>query len=216
MRKGVFITFEGPEGSGKSTVSRRLADELVRDGYDTFRTMEPGDTELGALIREILLKKDQVKLTTRAELFLFEADRAEHVEEVIKPSLLADKIVLCDRFNTATYAYQGYGLGLDIRTIREIDDFAVGGIIPDLVIVLDVDPKTGLERAGKTRMKDRMEKRSMDFHERVRKGYLEMARNDTTRFRVIDSGQKMERVYEQVKAAVYEYIGNNKRPGKGR
>ncbi|MBF0215553.1 MAG: dTMP kinase [Candidatus Omnitrophica bacterium] len=215
MKNGMFIAFEGPEGSGKSTVSRRLLDDLRRDGYDAMRTIEPGDTELGALIREILLKKDKVHLTTRAELLLFEADRAEHVEEVIKPSLHKKRIVICDRFNTATYAYQGYGLGLDMAAIRDIDDFAVQGVVPDLVIVLDVDPKTGLERAGRKRAKDRMEKRSVDFHRRVRKGYLKMAEKDPRRFRVIDSGQDIERVYEQTKAAVYEHIGYNKRPGKG-
>jgi dTMP kinase len=127
LSKGLFITFEGPEGSGKSTHSRRLAEELSSGGYDVVHTAEPGGTSLGRRIRDILLGKDDVRLGKEAELFLFEADRSQHVEEVIAPALESRKIVLCDRFNTATFAYQGYGLDMDMELVEGIDTVATGG-----------------------------------------------------------------------------------------
>ena len=117
LKKGIFITFEGPEGSGKSTQSSRLQQDLIADGHETVHTAEPGGTDLGKRIRSILLEKDDIRLNDTAELFLFEADRAQHVEEFILPAINDGKIVICDRFNTATFAYQGYGLGMDMGNI---------------------------------------------------------------------------------------------------
>ena len=175
IRKGLFITFEGPEGSGKSTHSRRLFNDLVSDGYDAVHTIEPGGTALGNWVRKLLLEKDSIRLKGKAELFLFEADRAQHVEEIIDPLLIEGKIVLCDRFNASTFAYQGYGLGMDMDLIKKIDDAATGGLCPDLTILLDIDIKTGLERAQTGGSADRMEKRPVRFHEKVRQGYLALA-----------------------------------------
>ena len=121
MSKGIFITFEGPEGSGKSTHSKRLCEDLISDGFDVLHTAEPGGTALGERVRSVLLEKEEIKLSGHAELFLFEADRAQHVEEVILPSVKGNKIVICDRFNTATFAYQGYGLGMDMDFIESAE-----------------------------------------------------------------------------------------------
>ncbi len=212
LKKGLFITFEGPEGSGKSTHSKKLFSELRSSGYPAIRTSEPGDTLLGARVREILLKKDGIKLGQYAELFLFEADRAQHVEEVIRPALEAGKIVICDRFNTATFAYQGYGLGLDMGLIRKIDSAATGGLEPDLTLLLDVNVSTGLNRAGKARTADRMEKRGTGFHEKVRRGYLKLAAASGGKIKVIKVTGKA-RTYALVKKEVYGFIERHKRAG---
>ncbi|MDD4956439.1 MAG: dTMP kinase [Candidatus Omnitrophica bacterium] len=206
MKKGVFITFEGPEGSGKSTHSCRLAEELVSDGYDVVHTAEPGSTGLGGKIREILLMKDEVALSPESELFLFEADRAQHVIEVIGPAIKAGRIVLCDRFNTATMAYQGYGLGMSRDLISTIDLAATGGMIPDLTVILDIEVATGLRRASNTRSADRVEKRSLEFHEKVRTGYLEIASRNRERIKVVDASGDIEDIYRKVREEVYAVI----------
>jgi dTMP kinase len=210
LKKGLFITLEGPEGSGKSTHSKRLYEELKKDGYPVIRTSEPGDTALGKKIREILLEKDFIKLDSYAELFLFEADRAQHVEEVIKPSLESCKIVICDRFNTATFAYQGYGLGLDLGLIERIDAAATGGLKPDMTLLLDVDVLTGLMRAGKVRSADRMEKRGAAFHGRVRRGYLEIAKKSRGKVKVINV-KSVGETYTIIRDTVYGLIKRYKR-----
>jgi len=128
LKKGLFITFEGPEGSGKSTHSKRVHEELLSSGLDVVHTAEPGGTPLGSKIRDILLEKEDIRLGELSELFLFEADRAQHLEETIGPALKEGKIVLCDRFNTATFAYQGYGLGMDMTMIEWIDSKATKGV----------------------------------------------------------------------------------------
>lgn len=206
LKRGIFITFEGPEGSGKSTHSRRLAEELTRDGYEVVHTAEPGGTGLGRRIREILLKKDSVRLGARAELLLFEADRAQHLEELISPALEEGKLVLCDRFNTATFAYQGYGLGMDMDMIDMVDSMATGGMSPDLTVLLDVDVATGLIRAGAEGPADRMEKRGTDFHEKVRGGYLDLAAKDPDRIKVVDACAGIEDAYGVIKDMVYDLI----------
>lgn len=211
LKRGLFITLEGPEGSGKSTHSKRLLEDLKKSGYGVIRTSEPGDTGLGKKIREILLEKDTIRLDRYAELFLFEADRAQHVEEVIKPALEAGKIVICDRFNTATFAYQGYGLGLDMGLIEKIDAAATGGLKPDLTLLLDVDILTGLMRAGKVRSADRMEKRGAAFHGRVRRGYLELAKASRGKIKIINV-KSVDATYALIRKMVYGLIERYKRP----
>ncbi|MFH1305584.1 MAG: dTMP kinase [Candidatus Omnitrophota bacterium] len=202
LKKGLFITFEGPEGSGKSTHARRLQKELLLLGYDAVYTAEPGDTALGKRIRKILLEKENVKIGALPELFLFEADRAQHVEEFIRPAIIKRKIVLCDRFNTATFAYQGYGLGMDMGLIRAMDTAAVAGISPDLIVLLDVDTKTGLRRATLTRGADRMEKRSVEFHKKVRRGYLALAKKSPRKIKVIKVREEIDETYKAVRRVV--------------
>ncbi|MBU0571064.1 MAG: dTMP kinase [Candidatus Omnitrophica bacterium] len=213
LTKGLFITFEGPEGSGKSTHSKRLYRDLLNEGYDITRTSEPGGTALGEGIRELLLKTDSVRLDNMSELFLFEADRAQHVREMIKPSLKANRIVLCDRFNTATFAYQGYGLGMRMDLIEELDALATDGVRPDLTVLLDVDVPTGMARAKARGPADRMERRDIKFHEDVRRGYLALAALEAEKIRVVAAGDDIDRVYDSVKKEVYGLIERYKRTG---
>jgi len=213
LKKGLFITFEGPEGCGKSTHSSRINKDLVASGYQTVHTAEPGGTPLGARIRQVLLEEESIGFNPYAELFLFEADRAQHIGDVIKPALDERKIVICDRFSTATFAYQGYGLGMDLDTVKEVDMLARAGIEPDLTIILDIDVKSGLERANKDRSADKMERRSIEFHEKVRQGYLSMAEQDPERIRVISSEGDIDAVYKRVREEVYGFIERDKRAG---
>ena len=211
--KGLFITFEGPEGSGKSTQSSLVARDLLSSGYDVVHTAEPGGTALGKKVREILLEKDEIPMDGLAELFLFEADRAQHVHEVILPAIREKKIVLCDRFNTATFAYQGYGLGMDMELIRKMDEAATGGLKPDLTVLLDIDTSVGMERASARSRADRMEKRGGDFHLRVREGYLDMAAKDPARIKVINAADEIDATQNLVKREIYGLIERHKRAG---
>ncbi len=206
LKKGLLITFDGPEGSGKSTHSSRINDELLWRGYDVVYTREPGGTLLGKKIRDILLEKDEISLGKAAELFLFEADRAQHVEEIIAPALAAGKIVICDRFSAATFAYQGYASGTDIKIILDMDYLATTGIVPDLTILLDVDVKIGLERARGQSSPDRMEKKPLEFHEKVREGYYSIAEEHPGRIKLIEARQDINRTYELVKKEVYDFL----------
>lgn len=213
VTKGLFITFEGPEGSGKSTQSRKMLEELSSKGYDCVHTREPGGTSVGKRIREVLLDKDEIKLSSSAELFLFEADRAQHVRNIIRPAMEEKRIVLCDRFNTATFAYQGYGLGVDMDLIKKIDDSATGGLKPDLTILFDIDVEIGISRATAGREADKMEKRGLEFHEKVREGYLKIAEEDPDRIKVIKVDGKIDQTFEEVKKEVYGLIDRYKRTG---
>jgi dTMP kinase len=213
ISRGLFITFEGPEGSGKTTQIRKLAKELANEGYPVVETLEPGDTELGKRIRDILLQKDSVDISPVTELLLFEADRRQHIEERIEPSLREGSIVLCDRFNTATLAYQGYGLEMDIDLVNQVDNAATGGLEPDLIILLDIDVVEGLKRAVKENAPDRMEKRRVEFHRKVRKGYLEMASKAPEKFRVVDASQSVDDTYRYIRQYVYEIVKGHKRAG---
>jgi len=213
LTRGLFIALEGPEGCGKSTISKRITDELAGSGYKALRTAEPGDTALGEKIRQILLEKTDIQAVPLAELFLFEADRAQHIAEVIRPALNRKTIVICDRFNAATFAYQGYGLGMDLDTLRMIDDVSVGKTRPDLTIILDVDVEKGLSRAGRGGQADKMEARSREYHERVRKGYIDMAREDPGKFCIVDSNGDIESAYSGVKEKIYGFIEKYIRTG---
>ncbi|MGB2630781.1 MAG: dTMP kinase [Candidatus Omnitrophota bacterium] len=208
LTKGIFIAFEGPEGSGKSTHSRRIHEDLLSQGYDVIHTAEPGGTNLGEKLRGILLGYGAapISVVQKAELLLFEADRAQHVAEVILPALEAKKIVLCDRFNVATFAYQGYGLGMDLKKIEEIDSMATGGLEPDLTLLMDIDTATGLARATANHPADKMEKRGNEFHVKVRQGYLELAKRFSDRISVIEVKDDKDKTYELVREAVYGLI----------
>ena len=211
VEKGLFITFEGPEGCGKSTQSRRICEELRAEGYDVIHTVEPGGTSLGQNIRALLLEKESIELSRKAEILLFETDRAQHVEQIIVPALLEGKIVICDRYNTATFAYQGYGLGADMEFIKKIDDAVTGGLEPHLTVLMDIDVETGLKRAGNTGVADRMEKRDLKFHEKVRAGYLDLAEKYPKRIRVIKVNDGIDEVYRLVRKQVYDIVERYKR-----
>lgn len=192
----MFITFEGIEGSGKTTQINHTLNYLTSKGYDTVSTREPGDTRIGKKIRSILLDPENKDLVSQAELFLYAADRAQHIAERILPSLAEGKIVVCDRFFDATSAYQGYARGLDLNVIEEIHRLVLDGLKPDLTILFDLDPKTGLERAWKaiengnrTDAETRFENEKLAFHEAVRAGYLLLAKKEPERIHVIDASK---------------------------
>lgn len=203
-KAGVFIVLEGVEGSGKSTQARCLQEALASAGYDTVLTHEPGATDLGIAVREILLEGG-IQPVAPAELFLYLADRAQHVSEVIKPALERGAVVVCDRFSPSTIAYQGAGRGLGTDLVAQLCAVATGGLEPDLVLVLDLAPDLGLRRISHG--PDRMESEPVRFHERVREAYLELARSDSTRFAVLDGSLPPDRVAEAVSEVVRERTG---------
>ncbi len=205
----MFISFEGIEGSGKSTAQRLLAEHLQGLGYDPLLTREPGGCALGRSLRPILLDARTRGLSSRAELYLFLADRAQHVAEVIRPALEAGQTVLCDRYADSTLAYQGYGRGLDPEHLRRINDMATGGLMPDLTLLLDLPVHCGLERAGLRNREEgtvlsegRFDAESLEFHERVPQGYRSLAAEEPERFAIIDAAQPPEDVVLQCISAV--------------
>lgn len=191
----LFITFEGADGCGKTTQIELLNKYLQEKGFKTLVTREPGAKGLGEKLREILLNYDG-EVSPNCESFLFLADRAQHVDCVIKPALKDGVIVLCDRHTDSTVAYQGYGRQLDIEQIKKLNEIAVNGLKPDLTIVFDIDIETSMQRVGKT--KDRMESAGMDFFNRVRNGYLAIAKEEPKRVKVINSADTIEGIHKQV------------------
>lgn len=195
---GLFITFEGIEGSGKSTQARMLTERLRNDGYDVILTKEPGGTNLGEQIRQLLLSP-QFGVSERSELMLFLADRAQHVSELILPALSEGKIVVCERFADSTVAYQHYGLGLELKMVEALNDFVTQSLKPHLTFLLDIDPSEGLKRLQSVKASlDRVEQRSLEFHERVRQGYLEIARHEPMRIILIDASAPPRKIAEEV------------------
>lgn len=202
--RGVFITIEGPEGSGKSTHSKLLCDFLRRRGYRVLHTREPGGTRISEAVRKILLSKNNKGMSDICELFLFLAARAQIVDEIIRPALKKGYVVVCDRFHDATIAYQGYGAGLDLKLIEEMGKSAAKGLKPDLTVLLDVETKKGLRRAG---IKDRIEIKSLEFHKRVRGGYLALAEREPERIKVIPTtNAKVSEVQDMVRRAVLSAV----------
>lgn len=195
MRKGVFITFEGADGCGKTTQINLLDEYLISKKIPSLLTREPGARGLGTKLREILLNYEG-EIASTAESFLFLADRAQHIEKIIKPAIEEKKIILCDRHTDSTLAYQGYGRGLDIDRIKYLNDIATGGLKPDLTIVFDIDAETSSKRVGAN--KDRMESAGMDFFNRVRQGYLKIAEEEPERVKVINACDTIENVHKQV------------------
>ena len=194
--RGKFITLEGPEGSGKSTQAKTLIRRLAGCGIEAVYTREPGGTAIGEEIRNILQHNQAGEAPCeRTELLLFEASRNQLVEKVIRPHLEKGKWVICDRFIDSTTAYQGYGRGLPVEEIQAINRFAANGIVPDLTLLLDLDVATGFERIAQRYLAlgesaDRFEKEDRSFHERIREGYLKLAKEDPKRFRIINATKK--------------------------
>ena len=199
MNKGLFITFEGADGCGKTTQIKMLKDYLENSGYDVVLTREPGAKGLGEKVREILLNYDG-EVSDRCESFLFLADRAQNIDTIVNPAVKAGKIVLCDRHIDSTAAYQGYGRGLDLERINMLNKLAADGKMPDLTLVFDIDVETSMQRVGKN--KDRMESAGVEFHNKVRNGYLEIAKLNPERVKVIDGRETIEKVFENVKSVV--------------
>jgi dTMP kinase len=199
--RGLFVTFEGVEGSGKTTVAKAIAENLRQKGLTVVVTAEPGTTSVGRQIRQLLATVDE--RTAWTETFLFLADRAEHVAKVIKPALERGEIVLCDRFTDSTIAYQGFGLGLPLEWLTQLNSIATNGLVPDLTLLLDIDPEMGLKRSQRETV---FERRSLDFHQRVRWGYLWLAKQEPHRVKVIDASQPLESVLTQAMRLVEEAL----------
>lgn len=209
----MFITFEGADGSGKTTQAELLTKALQEKGFDVIHTYEPGGTEISEKIREILLDPKNSNMSALTELFLYLASRAQHVNEIIKPALTEGKIVICDRFIDATLAYQGYGRGLDKDLIQKLNSLVSQDIKPDLTFILDVDPNEGLQKAinlhknlyprGKG---DRIEQEDIEFHHKVRTGYLKIADQDPQRVKIINRKKDVKEIHQIILKYVNEFI----------
>jgi dTMP kinase len=200
---GLFITFEGPDGSGKSTQIELVANYLRRQGYDIYCTREPGGTAIGDQIRDVLHDVNNTEMSSRAEILLYSASRAQLVEQVILPRLAQGEVVLCDRYADSTYAYQGYGRQLDFATLRAITEFATQHLKPDLTIYLDLAVEVGLKRKAKANAAgagewNRMDQLTVDFHQRVRRGYLEMAQQEPERWLIVDASGPVEKINRSI------------------
>jgi len=203
----MFVTLEGPEGAGKSTQLVALTGWLESLRRAVVATKNPGGTIVGAQIRKILLDPANAELVSLAELLLYAADRAQHVEEVVKPALAQGSVVLCDRYIDSTIAYQGYGRGLDLDRLRQLNELATGGLKPDLTLLLDLDVAAGLARVAASRPIDRLENEAIAFHERIRAGYRALAAAEPARFVVVDAAQPPERVQQALRSAVASRLG---------
>lgn len=203
MNKGLFITFEGADGCGKTTQSELVQKYLEEKGMHVVWTREPGAPGLGKKIRELLLYYDG-DVAPMCEAFLFLADRAQHIEHTIKPAVEAGKIVVCDRHTDSTIAYQGYGRGEDIEQLKYLNNLATGSIKPDLTFVFDVSTEVAQTRVGNE--KDRMESAGIEFHKKVRQGYLEIAKQEPERVKVINADNTIEQVFEDTKKILDEFL----------
>ena len=197
MAKGFFLTLEGGEGAGKSTLAVRLARALTEEGREVVTTREPGGTPFGEELRNVLLHKSIETIDTKAELFLFLASRIQHVEFVIKPALQRGAVVLCDRFSDSTIAYQGEGKNLGFEYVKQCSKLAIGDFQPDLTFFIDLEPHVGLKRVQSRHSLDRMEREAMSFHERVRHGFLTLAKEDPKRVHILDGILDPEALFKQ-------------------
>lgn len=205
--KGLFISFEGIEGTGKTTQSRLLFERLISHGFDVLLTNEPGGTVIGERIREILLKIDHRGMSPITELLLYNAARAQHLYEKILPALNQNKIVITDRFSDSTIAYQGYGRGIDLNLLHTLDSIATGGQKPHITILFDLDVQTGLRRNQDINKIDRLELEDIDFHKRVRDGYLEIARREPSRIKIIDASEPVSVISEKIWEIIKWHLG---------
>ena len=209
-----LISFEGGDGSGKTTQLKLLEGYLAPLGKVCLSTREPGGTTLGRMIREVLLEVGEEEISPPTELFLYLADRAHHVREVIQPALKSGKIVLCDRFTDSTLAYQGYGRGVDLNMLRDLNQVASFGVTPDLTLLLDCPVEIGLTRTAQrvveqrssNRREDRFEREEIVFHERVRRGFLELAQAEPTRIHTLDASCPVQEVHEDIRRIVDEKL----------
>lgn len=201
-KRGIFITFEGPDGAGKTTQIEKLAQYLEEQNLPYVLTKEPGGTRIGNEIRSLILRPEYKEMTNETEVLLYAASRAQHVKEKIIPALEEGKIVLCDRFVDASIAYQGYGLGIEIEKIAAINEFATGGLIPDRSYFIDIAPsfarKRLMQRNG-NRPFDRIEQKDIEYHEKVRNGFLRIYENNRERICLLDGHQAIEAIFQVVK-----------------
>lgn len=205
--RGIFITLEGGEGSGKTTQARRLCERLAAHGLAVLYTREPGGTLLAERLRSILLDHSAEAIAPETEAYLIFAARRQHVDHVIKPALAQGKVVVCDRFSDSTLAYQGYGRGLDLRVLRTMNDWATGQLTPHLTLLFDVPVAIGLgRRRGSAASQNRLDRETMQFHQKVRTGFQALARREPGRIKVIHSAQPLESVSHTVETLVMNWL----------
>lgn len=206
MKKGYFITFEGPDGSGKTTVCNAVYQRLNEMGYDVVHTREPGGIEIAEKIRDIILDPLNVMMDAKTEALLYAASRRQHLVEKVIPSILEGKVVICERFVDSSLAYQGYGRELGFDEVLSINQFAIGEYFPDMTVYLDVDEKTGLDRIKDRAFKDRLDQESIDFHHRVNEGYKKVIEVFKDRISIIDASKPLDEVIEDALRRVKELI----------
>ena len=207
-KSGKFITFEGPDGSGKTAQLDILADEFIKAGYPILRTREPGGTPIGDQIRATLLDLQNTAMIDRAEALLYQAARAQLVDEIIKPHLAKGGVVISDRYADSTLAYQGYGHKNTVASLEDIINYATGGLIPDLTILMDLAPEVGLQRRLDAGGFNRLDSYDIDFHHRVRKGYLELVQADPLRWVVIEADRPFTEVQDELRSTLQKYLNN--------
>jgi dTMP kinase len=206
-KKGLFITFEGPDGSGKTSQLKLAVTWLERHGVPLVITREPGGTLIGEEIRKLLHDTRRTEMAREAEILLYSASRAQHVAEIILPALQAGKVVLCDRFFDSTYAYQGYGRGLSMDALQLITKFATQNLSPDLTLYLDIAPEVGIQRRERGgEVLNRLDREALEFHQRVREGYLALIEANPERWRTIDASGTREEVHRTIKRVLKQAL----------
>ena len=208
---GLFITFEGPEGAGKTTILQAAADQLTKNGHSVLATREPGGIEISERIREVILNPSHTAMDPKTEALLYAAARRQHLVEKVKPALEEGKIVLCDRFIDSSLAYQGYARGLGIDEVFSVNQFAIGNMMPNMTIYFDIDPEEGMKRINinHAREKNRLDLEKLHFHQLVQKGYKEVMNRFPGRFRIVDASQNVEHVLKRVNNIIKEALKEN-------
>ncbi|WP_226086321.1 dTMP kinase [Mesobacillus sp. S13] len=208
MKKGIFITIEGPDGSGKTTILQMLAENLVNEGYEVVATREPGGIEIAEQIRKVILDPENTAMDPRTEALLYAAARRQHLAEKVKPALEEGKIVICDRFVDSSLAYQGYARGLGIDEVYSINEFAIENMMPAMTLYFDVAPEIGLERINKNKGREvnRLDLEKLEFHQKVREGYTILADRFSDRIVKVDASKDLDTVYEQAEAQIRKLI----------
>ncbi|MEK4014627.1 dTMP kinase [Peribacillus sp. FSL M8-0224] len=208
MKRGIFITMEGPEGAGKTTITQMLGKALQKEGYQVLLTREPGGVPISEQIREVILNKDNTAMDSRTEALLYAAARRQHLVEVVMPELERGGIVLCDRFIDSSLAYQGHARGLDIEEVYNINKFAIGDMMPDATLFFDIDPEEGLRRiqSNGEREVNRLDLEALDFHKKVCEGYQFIINRWKERFIIVDAGRTIDEVFEESKASLLDFL----------
>ncbi|MBM4145279.1 MAG: dTMP kinase [Nitrospira sp.] len=205
--KGRFISLEGIEGTGKSTQAKLLSDYLKEKGFEVVLTEEPGGTQIGLRIRELLLSVEHKGMTAVTELLLYNASRSQHIREIILPAISRGAIIITDRFTDSTIAYQGFGRGIDQGLIDSIDLIATGRLRPDITILLDLDAEVGLKRNKGINKTDRLELEDLEFHQRVRNGYHNLAEKEPERIKLIDASADIQEIHNRISSIITNFIG---------
>jgi len=208
MTNGIFITIEGPDGSGKTTIINMLADNLQKKGFEVMATREPGGIEIAEQIRQVILDRDNTAMDPRTEALLYAAARRQHLAEKVKPALEKGKIILCDRFVDSSLAYQGYARGLGIDEVYSINEFAIEDMMPQLTLYFDLAPELGLERINKNKGREvnRLDLEDLEFHQKVREGYMILADRFSDRIVKIDASRELEAVYKDAEARIKDEL----------